>query len=186
MLAVLVAFFGAGEGFYGPALGAIVPELRPRRACSCRPTRWSTSLRPLRARLAGPALGGVARRAAGHGRRASGRRGTFAISIACLLAMRVREPPDARASPAAARAGPRGPRASCAAQTWLWATLHGRRRVSLLFFLGPAEVLVPYLVKNDSATPARGRSASSSPRAGARLRRSARCGWAAAACRAGR
>ena len=72
--------------------------------------------------------------------------GTFAVSAAAFLLMRTRSIPDRSVKPSVRREVLEGI-AYVRSRTWLWATL-GALTVSLLFFLGPVYVLMPYVVKN--------------------------------------
>ena len=147
-LVALGFVFGAGEGLSGPALGAIVPELVPPDVL-VQANALQGSLRPIALRLAGPAIGGVVVALLDTGGALLVDAGTFAISIACLLAMRGRAPVRA----AGAIAEPLRDQLREAArfvrgETWLWATLVAAS-VSVLFFFGPVEVLLPLRIDDD-------------------------------------
>ncbi len=143
-LAVLVAFFGAAEAFHYPALGPLVADLLPAEQL-VQANSLEHFVRPLTTRIAGPVIGGIVVGTFGPGEGFLLDGGTFAISFACLAAMRVREQPTREDGSmfGELRDGLRYVRG----QTWLWATLVAAS-VSLLCFYGPAEVLVPYHVKN--------------------------------------
>jgi DHA3 family tetracycline resistance protein-like MFS transporter len=144
---VLAAAFGAGTAFFGPAFDAIVPEIVPDELLP-QANSLDHFVRPAAWRMLGPAAGGWI--IAGFGGRAGGAfvvdAATFAVSIACLLLMR----PTARASRAEGsvsaireiREGFRYVRS----QRWLWGTLVAAT-FAYLAFLGPTEVLLPYVVK---------------------------------------
>jgi DHA3 family tetracycline resistance protein-like MFS transporter len=141
---VLVALYGAGTAFFGPAFDAIVPELLPSSSLA-QANSLDQLLRPIAFRLAGPALGGwlvaVAGASAAFGFDAC----SFALSALMVLAMREGRGHGSSSSVVAdLRAGMRFVRAN----TWLWGTLVSAA-FAYLFFLGPVEVLVPYVVKND-------------------------------------
>jgi DHA3 family tetracycline resistance protein-like MFS transporter len=97
-------------------------------------------------RLLGPAIGGFVVAAIGVGGAFLVDAGTFAISAACIWALRVRSQPttveDSEEGPL--REGLRFVRS----QPWLWATLIAAS-LSLLLFLGPLEVLLPFVIRND-------------------------------------
>jgi len=140
----LVALYGAGTAFFGPAFDAIVPELLPEDELA-QANALDQLLRPLAFRLAGPALGGwlvaYVGAAAAFGLDAC----SFALSAAMVLAMRARPARGGQAGVVAdVRAGLRFVRAN----TWLWGTL-AAAALAYLLFLGPVEVLLPYVVKND-------------------------------------
>jgi hypothetical protein len=152
---VLIALYGSGEAFFGPAFGAIVPDIVPGNML-VQANSLEQFVRPVAFQLVGPALGGFAiavfeRAGAGVGPVFLVDAASFTFSALCLGAMQSR--PRARASDA------KGGGAAAAlreigegfrfvrSQTWLWATL-GMALFALLFFLGPFEVLLPYIVKN--------------------------------------
>jgi MFS family permease len=56
---VLVALEGAGQSLFGPAFGAIVPDIVPQEML-VQANSLNQFMEPLGVRLAGPALGGVA------------------------------------------------------------------------------------------------------------------------------
>jgi MFS family permease len=138
--------FGAGEGLSGPAMGAIVPELVPvDRLVEANALQGSS--RPIALRMAGPVIGGAAVAVIDTGGALLLDAGTFAISIACLLAMRARAPVhEGEHEPL--RVQLRQAATFVRGQTWLWATLV-MAAVSLLFFVGPTEVLVPVRIDEE-------------------------------------
>jgi DHA3 family tetracycline resistance protein-like MFS transporter len=138
--------FGAGEGLSGPAMGAIVPELVPGPGL-VQANALQSSLRPIAMRLAGPALGGLAVALLDTGGALLVDAATFAISMACLLAMRARVPVhDGEHEPLLAQV--REAATFVRGQTWLWATLI-MAAIALLAFLGPTEVLLPIRIEGD-------------------------------------
>jgi DHA3 family tetracycline resistance protein-like MFS transporter len=141
---VLVALYGSGTAFFGPAFDAIVPELLPESALA-QANSLDQLLRPLAFRLAGPALGGWLVAVAGAGAAFGFDACSFAVSALMVLAMRGGRGHGSSSSVMTdLRAGMRFVRAN----TWLWGTLISAAFAYLLF-LGPVEVLVPYVVKND-------------------------------------
>lgn len=145
MLVALAAVYGAGEAFFGPSFSALIPEIVAADQL-VQANAIEHSVRPLAQHMAGPAVGGVIVAAAGPGVGFLVDAGTFALSFACLAAMRVREAPKER-GPGTLREIRAG-LAYVRTQTWLWATLAGAS-ISLLVFWGPEEVLVPFVVKNE-------------------------------------
>jgi DHA3 family tetracycline resistance protein-like MFS transporter len=152
---VLIALYGSGEAFFGPAFGAIVPDIVPR-SMLVQANSLEQFVRPVAFQLLGPALGGFAiavfeGAGAGVGPVFLVDAASFAFSALCLGAMQSRPRPHVRD----AKGG--GPTAALReigegfrfvrSQTWLWATLC-MALFALLFFLGPFEVLLPYIVKN--------------------------------------
>jgi MFS family permease len=142
----LVAVYGAGQAFFSPAFDAIVPEVLPAHELA-QANSLDQFVRPIALRLAGPAVGGVLISAFGAGSAFALDAVTFAVSAGALLAMT----PRAREAPAESAtvlgdigAGLRYIRA----HVWLWATF-ASAAIAYLLFMGPAEVLLPYIVKND-------------------------------------
>ena len=147
-LVALGFVFGAGEGLSGPAMGAIVPELVPADRL-VQANALQSSLRPIALRLAGPALGGLVVALAGTGGALIVDAGTFAVSIACLLAMSGRTPvraADFVPEPLVDQL--REAARFVRGETWLWATLV-MAALALLFFFGPVEVLVPIRIDDE-------------------------------------
>jgi MFS family permease len=145
-LVALAVLYGAGEAFFGPAFGALIPEIvAPQELVEAN--SLDQLVRQACERLLGPALGGVVVAAVGAGSAFLVDAATFAISAACIWSLRVRSIPvrqPADASQGALREGLGFVRS----QPWLWATLIAAS-LSLLFFLGPLEVLLPFVIRND-------------------------------------
>ena len=144
-LVALSVFMGIGEAFFGPAFGAIVPDIvAPEHLVQAN--ALEQLVRTASARLAGPALGGVVVAAVGAGTAFLVDAGTFVLSAACISVMAVRAVPAERAL--SIRREMREGLQYVRSEPWLWATLVAAS-LSLLFFLGPIEVLLPYVVRND-------------------------------------
>jgi len=144
-LVVLVAVYGAGTAFFIPAFEAIVPELLPDTELPAA-NALDQFVRPIALRLAGPVIGG-ALVAISAGVAFAVDAASFAAAFVAVLAIRTRRQVerDLNASTRAAIAeGLRFVRA----RTWLWGTLLSAA-IAYLVFLGPAEVLLPYMVKNE-------------------------------------
>jgi MFS family permease len=144
-LVALVALYGAGTAFFTPAFDAIVPAVLPADELA-QANALDQLVRPIALRLAGPAVGGLLIDALGVGSAFALDAASFAVSAAALLAMaqHVRVAPATRGSVAAEiGAGLRYVRR----HVWLWATF-ASAAVAYLLFMGPAEVLLPYVVKN--------------------------------------
>jgi DHA3 family tetracycline resistance protein-like MFS transporter len=145
---VLVAVYGIGEAFFGPAQAAIVPQIVPRHLL-VEANSLSQLVNPVAMRLAGPALGGAAVAGLGAGGAFLLDAASFLVSAGALVAMR---------SYPLARAGTMSVRSAVAdlaegfryarSQPWIWGTLLAAA-ASMLAFWGPVEVLVPYIVKNE-------------------------------------
>ena len=144
----LVAVYGAGEAFFGPAQAAIIPQVVPARLL-VQANALTQLVNPLALRLAGPAIGGFAVAGLGAG-------GAFLLDAASFLVSAVAlglmgaYPVAREAAPALRRAvadmleGFRYARS----QPWIWGTLLAAA-ASTLAFWGPVEVLLPYLLKNE-------------------------------------
>ena len=142
---VLVAIFGAGTAFFGPAFDAIVPDVLPPSLLA-QANSLDQFVRPIALRLAGPAVGGLLIDGVGVGWAFALNAGTFAVSAVALLAM---APPvrTARAGSGSVGSDMRAGFAYVRRHVWLWGTF-ASAAVAYLLFMGPAEVLVPYIVKN--------------------------------------
>ena len=144
-LVALVAVYGAGTAFFTPAFEAIVPELLPDAELPAA-NALDQFVRPIALRLVGPVLGG-ALVAVSAGLAFALDAASFAATFLAVVAIRTRRhvPADPHGSTFAAIAeGLRFVRA----RTWLWGTL-GSAAIAYLVFLGPAEVLLPFVVKNE-------------------------------------
>ena len=147
-VAVLIAFVGAGDAFFNPASTAIIPDLLPAERLPAA-NALAGMYRPLTFRLIGPAIAGVTVAAFGPGLAFGLDALTFLGSAVAVAAIRTR--------PAGRPKGRLNPRTTIVeigeglrfvrGQPWIWATLVSAM-LSLLVFLGPVEVLVPFLVKN--------------------------------------
>jgi MFS family permease len=167
-LMALAVVYGAATAFFDPASDALVPELLPSDALA-QANSLDQLIRPIALRLAGPAVGGILVGAIGTGWAFGLDAGSFAVSAATLLAMspgRARpagspecEPPTPSSGGRAPSPSPPSPparsfRREIAAglryvrgHPWLWATLLSAA-VAYLLFMGPTEVLLPFIVKN--------------------------------------
>jgi MFS family permease len=140
----LVAVYGTGGALFVPSFTGIVRDVVPRDLL-LEANSLDQFVRPLCVRLIGPAVGGVLIGVAGAGTAFLADAGSFAFSAAAFLLMRTRSlPSDSERS--IRRDIAEGIR-YVRSQTWLWTTL-GALTLSLLFFLGPVYVLMPYVVKN--------------------------------------
>jgi DHA3 family tetracycline resistance protein-like MFS transporter len=146
-VAALVAVYGTGQAFFAPAFDAIVPDLVPAHLLA-QANALDQLVRPIALRMAGPAIGGVLVGAMGAGAAFALDAASFAASALALLVMR---PPAPRRT--AARAGSvigdlRDGWHFVRTRRWLWVTF-ASAAVAYLLFMGPVEVLVPYVVKHD-------------------------------------
>jgi MFS family permease len=141
----LVAVYGTGTGFFAPAFDAIVPDLLPKQELA-QANSLDQLVRPLALRLAGPALGGVLISALGSGAAFGLDAASFLASAAAVTAIRARP-----------GAGPvvrtslgedlRGGFDYVRRHVWLWGTFVAAA-IAYLAFMGPTEVLLPFVVKN--------------------------------------
>jgi len=153
LLAIAVVY-GAATAFFNPASDALVPQLLPADALA-QANSLDQLIRPVALRLAGPALGGLMVGAIGAGWTFGLDAASFAVSVAALLAMSPAPicAASSKRSPGTAReirAGLRYVRS----HAWLWATLV-TAAVAYLLFMGPTEVLLPFIVKQRFADGAR-------------------------------
>jgi DHA3 family tetracycline resistance protein-like MFS transporter len=144
-LVTVVAVYALGAGFFTPAFEATVPAVVDP-ADLPQANALDQFVRPIAMRLAGPALGGVLVGTLGAAPAFALDAASFAVSALAISGL----PPLAAPQPneastfAAVRAGLRFVRSA----VWLWGTLLSAA-VAYLLFLGPTEVLLPYVVKND-------------------------------------
>ena len=144
-LVAVVAAYSLGAGFFTPAFEAAVPALVPPDDLP-QANALDQFVRPIAMRLAGPAIGGVIVGTGGAGLAFTLDAASFGVSALAIAALRPL-PPAAEASGStleAVRAGLSFVRK----RRWLWGTLLSAA-LAYLVFLGPTEVLLPYLVKND-------------------------------------
>jgi MFS family permease len=150
-LVVLVAFYGAGEALFMPSFTAIVPDIVPRDLL-VEANSLDIFVRTMTARMAGPAIGGLAIGAFGTGGAFLLDAASFGVSALALLAMSSR--PLAAREPSSVLADVAEGFRFVRSQTWLWGTLVAAA-ITLLCFYGPWEVLVPFVVKNELGGSAR-------------------------------
>jgi Transmembrane secretion effector len=140
--------YGLGAGVAAPAFDAIIPDLVSDQDLQ-HANALDQFLRPAMLRLAGPALGGVLIAVHGAGTAFLFDAITFLVSALCVRRMGARARAVARSNPSEgsslledALAGVRFVKS----RTWLWGTF-ASATVAYLLFIGPTEVLLPYLVK---------------------------------------
>jgi DHA3 family tetracycline resistance protein-like MFS transporter len=142
----LVAVYGAGAAFFGPSFDAIVPDILPGDQLA-QANSLDQFVRPIALRLAGPAVGGVLIEVVGVGAAFVLDAASFLISASVLLVMRT-YPRVAAASSGSMGGDIRAGFTYIRGHVWLWATFV-TAAVAYLLFMGPAEVLLPFVVKND-------------------------------------
>ena len=145
----LIAFtvlYGVGDAIFAPNFQAVVPDVVPQRLL-VEANSLQQLAEPVAFRFAGPAIGGLLVAAFGSGAAFAVDACTFLVSMVCVALMKPL--PVAREDSGATvlediREGARFVRS----QRWLWATLLSAA-VTLLLFLGPFEVLLPFIVRNE-------------------------------------
>ncbi len=145
-MVALVAGYGAAAAFFGPAFDAITPEVLPEEELA-QANALDQLVRPAMLRLAGPAIGGLLISAVGVGAAFALDAASFAVSAAAVLAM-TRRPRVESAEPISMAGDIRAGFTYIRGHVWLWATF-ASAAVAYLLFMGPVEVLLPFLVKND-------------------------------------
>jgi MFS family permease len=140
-----VAFvIGAATAFASPAFDAIVPELVPEESL-LQANGLDQFLRPLTLRLLGPAIGGVVVVVGGTSTAFGIDAASFAFSAWCISRLRASRPvPEGQPS---LWEDMRSGLSYVRGEPWLWGTFVAATFTYLLF-LGPTEVLLPYLVKH--------------------------------------
>jgi MFS family permease len=146
---LIAALYGSGTAFFGPAFDAIVPDLVPAAELT-QANALDQFVRPAAFRMIGPALGGLLIAVFGTPGDAFMIDGvTFSISIASLLLIgrhpitrEGEEPASSMITEIKEGLG------YVRTQTWLWGTFLAATLAYLIFW-GPAEVLLPFMVKNE-------------------------------------
>jgi MFS family permease len=143
-LVTLVAVYGGGAAFFLPSFEAIVPDLLPAAELPSA-NALDQFVRPVALRLVGPIVGG-ALLAVSTGVAFAVDAASFVATLIAVLAIR---PPTrvAQSHPSTAAALKEGLQ-FVRSRTWLWGTLVSAG-VAYLVFLGPTEVLLPFVVKNE-------------------------------------
>jgi MFS family permease len=151
-LVTLVAVYGIGTAFFTPAFEAMVPTLLPREDLAAA-NSLDQFVRPIAGRLAGPAIGGALVAGLGAGAAFAVDAVSFGGSLLALLALPAMGRPHTAAGESSLAALREG-LVFVRRRVWLWGTLLSAA-VAYLLFLGPTEVLLPYLVKNSLHASAR-------------------------------
>jgi MFS family permease len=159
-MVAFAAVYGAASAFFMPAFEALVPSIVPEEEL-VEANALDQFVRPAALWLLGPALGGALIGWVGTGWAFTLDAASFAVSAACLLRLTrnaavggARHDADEagdHAEPMTVRSALLEMREGLAfvrREPWLWATL-AAASLTYLLFLGPTEVLLPYLVKNE-------------------------------------
>jgi DHA3 family tetracycline resistance protein-like MFS transporter len=152
-IAVIAAVYGTGAAFFAPAFDALVPDIVPPEGLA-QANALDQLVRPVVLRMAGPALGGLLVASAGAGAVFALDGASFMFSAAMLLLVRVMAPPAGGGEMSSVRRDLVDGWRFVRGRVWLWATF-ASAAVAYLCFMGPVEVLLPYLVKNDLEGSAR-------------------------------
>ena len=145
VLVAVVAVYGIGAAFFTPAFEAIVPSIVDAEQLA-QANALDQFVRPVALRLVGPALGGVLVGSLGTGTAFALDAASFVASAATVLAVRAVHQPQSSLPASNISAVAEGLR-FVRHHVWLWGTLLSAA-IAYLVFLGPTEVLLPYVVKN--------------------------------------
>src|SRR6266498_2866635 len=146
VIMAIVALYGVGTAFFTPAFEAIVPDIVPAADLAAA-NSLDQFVRPIALRLAGPAVGGALVAGLGAGSAFAVDAASFAASTLAVFLMRPPVHPRSdhvHSSLSAIKEGLEFVRR----RVWLWGTLLSAA-IAYLAFMGPTEVLLPYIVKND-------------------------------------
>jgi MFS family permease len=146
-LYVVCAIIGIATAFSAPAFDALVPQLVPRDEL-IPANGVDQFVRPFAIQLAGPALGGLLVATVHSSGAFAVDACTFAFSATCVLRMtRPRYPPLASSDSGSFRRDVFEGLRYVRRHVWLWGTFVSATFTYLLF-IGPTQVLLPYIVKN--------------------------------------
>jgi MFS family permease len=151
-VALIAALYGTGAAFFAPAFDAIVPDIVPAERLA-QANALDQLVRPIVLRMAGPALGGILVAAGSAGLVFALDSASFLFSAAMLALVRVPAKAAQSRSLSVVRDLSEGWR-FVRRRVWLWATF-ASAAIAYLCFMGPVEVLLPYVVKNDLGGSAR-------------------------------
>jgi DHA3 family tetracycline resistance protein-like MFS transporter len=153
-LLALVAAYGGAQAFFAPAFEAIVPTLVPEHEL-LGASALDQFVHPLAIQMVGPAIGGIVIAVSGTGTAFLLDASSFVVAAGALLSMRCRRSRESGGACVAAMGSIRSTLTDVAegfrfvrANPWLWRTLVAAA-LSLLAFVGPSQVLLPFLVKNE-------------------------------------
>ncbi|GIF21464.1 MFS family permease [Actinoplanes tereljensis] len=150
MLLGLMVVYGAGAGFFGPAFDALVPRLVPEEDLVAA-NALDQFMRPAASQIFGPMLAGLIIGIAGAGWAIAFDAVTFAFSTICLLAVGSTRPISVDAADDSSGSLLRDMKEGIGyvrQHIWLWGTFLSATFTYLLF-VGPTEVLLPYMVKTE-------------------------------------
>ena len=142
-LCVVGAVIGTATAFASPALDALVPQLVPEDELT-QANAIDQFVRPTAIQLAGPALGGLAVATLHPWGAFALDAATFAFSAFCVIRMAPLPGPHAASS---LRQDVADGLRYVRGHVWLWGTFVCATFTYLLF-IGPTQVLLPYIVRN--------------------------------------
>jgi len=144
----LIAFVGLGDAFFNPASTAIVPDLL-RDEQLPQANALQGLVRPLMVRLIGPAIGGIVIAGLGPGVAFVVDSASFLVSAVAIGLISARPARSVVAHGLRRTIVEVGEGLAFVRRNpWCWATLLSAM-FSLLVFIGPVQVLLPFLVKNE-------------------------------------
>jgi MFS family permease len=142
---MISAAVGLGRAVFGPASGAFVPDIVPANEL-VQANALAQLVRPLASTLLGPALGGLLVASVGTATCFAIDAASFGAAVVALLLIPSR--PIVRAEHTKLLADIREGFSFIRRHVWIWGTLT-MATVWVVVLLGPLDVLVPYIVKND-------------------------------------
>src|SRR5215210_2018670 len=145
-LVALAAVYGVGEAIFYPAFSSLVPDLVADEH-RIQANSLAQFMRPFAQTMLGPAVGGFLFEGLGAGAAFLADAGTFAFSGVMVYLIRARGRPSHDGEATSARHDLVEGIKYVRRTTWLLVAMLAAT-VNLLFFWGPFEVLVPYVVKN--------------------------------------
>ena len=145
-LVALVLLYAAGEAFFGPALGAIIPDLVAGEGI-VEANALTESTRQICRLFIGPAIGGLIVATAGTATAFLIDSATFVFS-AVMIGL-IRTPSRGQGTDNSSPFDDlREGLSYVRSQRWIWVTLIASGLFTL-FYWGPVQVLLPYIVRND-------------------------------------
>ena len=146
-LFAVAGIIGTATAFASPALDALVPQLVPQSELTLA-NGLDQVVRPLALQLAGPALGALAVAVVRPAGAFTFDAGTFMLSAVCILRMAPHQlSVDIVQTGSSLRHEVREGLRYVRRQVWLWGTFLSATFAYLLF-IGPTQVLLPYIVRN--------------------------------------
>ena len=145
-LLAVAGIIGTATAFASPALDALVPQLVPESELT-QANALDQVVRPLAVQLAGPALGGLAVAVVQPAGAFALDAVTFLLSAVCIIRMTPLQLSVDIAQIGSLRHEVREGLRYVRRHVWLWGTFFSATFAYLLF-IGPTQVLLPYIVRN--------------------------------------